>query len=233
MPSAGRPIVDGDTMTTAPLPMTLPVVPEFSPAPVAMRAAAAVLSLGVMLAACGAGFFAARAQPEALWAVAGLQGLVVLGGVFGLVWSRGCFAAGPVLGLLCAAGSVLVGGMLSFVAHRGVLGPLDMKLWVAAEVLVAVSLAVIALWSAVERDRASRVPAIKGVLLAMPSLALLVVATLGGRLGIAASLAAIPTWARLGGTLFAGFVAAVMLCMAAHHLAEAFGRAAKAGRASA
>lgn len=217
-------------MTTASAVLIPKLTPRFMPAPAAMRSVAAVISVGAMVAACAVAFFAARAQPESLWAVAGLQVLVILGGVFGLLWSRGMFATGPVLALLCAAGSVLVGGMLSFVAHRGVLGPLDMKVWAASEILAAMLLAVLALWSAIERDRASRVPAIKGVLLALPSLVLLGVVGLGGKLGVTAALASVPMWARLGAFVVLGFVAAVMLCMAAHHLADAFGRAARSGR---
>ena len=215
---------------TTPTTTTTIVVPTFAPAPAALRALGAVASVAALMMGAASAFFAARTQPEALWAVVGLQSLVVLGGCFGIVWSRGRFVTGPVLALLCAAGAVFVGAMLSFVAHRGVLGPLDMKWWAMGEVLLALSLAAVALSSALARDRSSHIPALKGALLSMPALALLACVVLGSRLGVMTALAAWPTWARIGMWLGVGFVASVMLCMAAHHLAVAFGLSAKSGR---
>lgn len=220
---------DGDTMTSFSTDTTSPATPIFEPAPSALRSVGALASVAAMLIGTAAAFYAARAQPEPLWAVAGLQVLVVVGGFFGLVWSKGRFESGPVLALLCAAGSVLVGGMLAFVANRGMLGPIDMKWWAVCESFLALTLGFLALVSAVARDRESRVPAVKGALLCLPALGLLVCVVLGDRLGMMAALAKLPTAARIGLWLAAGFMAAVMLCMAAHHFADAFGRAAKAG----
>jgi hypothetical protein len=220
-------MADGKTMTnTSSSPSATPI---FAPAPRTLRLLGAIVSLLTLASGLLAAFFAVRTNPEPLWAVAGLQVLVVLGGCFGLAWSFGRFVTGPVLALLCAAGAVLVGGMLCFVANRGVLGPVDMKWWTFLQVLLASTLGSVALASALTRDPLSYKPAIKGVLLSLPAIALLACVVLGTRLGIMAALAALPTAVRIGLWLGLGFVASVMLCMAAHHLATAFGRAEKAG----
>ena len=224
-------MADVQTMTSTP--SSPAETPIFAPAPGSLRAVGAIVSLAALASGVLAAFFAARTSPEPLWAVAGLQALAVLGGCFGLAWSRGRFVTGPVLALLCAAGAVLVGGMLSFVANRGVLGPADMKWWTLGQVFLASTLGFVALASAVARDQAARIPALKGFLLSLPAFALLACVVLGSRLGIMAALATLPTWARIGLWLSLGFVASVMLCMAAHHLAVAFGRASKSGLARA
>jgi hypothetical protein len=224
------PIADGDTMIDVMKSSDRLSMPAFVAAPASLRMAGGVASVLAIAIGCAAAAFALMASPESLWAAASLQSLVVMGGCFGLAWSRGRFLTGPVLALLCAAGSVMVGGALSFVAHRGSLGPVDMKWWALSEVALALLLAFFALGSAVARDPESRVPAVKGALLTCPALLALLVLFAGPRLGVLGALASMPTWVTMALWTVLGFVVSVMLCMAAHYLGEAFSRAAKAGR---
>lgn len=182
---------------------------------------------GVIAAA--AVVFAALGAPLN-WIVLGLQLTTLAGCVFGLLWSRGAFETGPVLGLLCAAGAVVTGAMLAYVANRGLLGPIAMKWWSLAELACGASLAGIALWSALDRDSTSKGPAIRGVLLSMPAVALCGVLLMGSRLGVTAALDRLPMLVRFGALLILGVFAAILLCIGTHYLAIAFGKTVLAGR---
>lgn len=212
------------------MPTSPTLVPTYLPAPAPMRALVAGLSGAAGLLGLVAAGLAARNSPGPLWAVVCLQLLLVPGGVFGVLWSRGRFAAGPVLALLCAAGTVGLPAMLSYIAHRGVLGPAAMKWWCLAELACAGGLTVLALASAIARDAALRAPALRGLLLALPAAVLAVIVVFGGRLGLDAAMAKLPTLVRLSATGLVGTAAAIMLCMSAHFLSIAFGGAVQAGR---
>lgn len=207
-------------------------VPTFEPAPAGLRGVAMVLGGASVLAGVAAAIFAAINQPAPLWAVVGMQALVVVGGVFAVLWSRARFAAGPALAILCAAGSIGVGAFLSYVANRGALGPLSMKVWAGSELLSATILTFVAFWTAVSRDPASRAPAIRAVLLAIPAVVGVLVVVAGSRFGIDRALASLPGVARVVLMLAYGLVASIMACMSAHALATSLGRAAAAGRTS-
>lgn len=205
-------------------------VPAYLPAPAALRTVVGGLGAAALMLGLAASGLALKNTPAPLWAVVCLQLLIIPGGVFGVLWSRGRFEAGPVLALLCAAGTVGLPAMLSYIAHRGLLGPVAMKWWCLAELACAGGMTVLALASAIARDPALRGPAVRGVLFALPSIALAALVLFGGRLGVDAFLAKLPTLVRLSSLGLAGAAAAIMLCMSAHFLSIAFGGAAQAGR---
>lgn len=213
------------------MPTPAAAIPQYLPAPAPVRRVVAVLGAAAGLLGAAAAVLALRNSPAPLWAVVGLQLLVVPGGLFAVLWSRGRFAAGPVIALLCAAGAVGLPAMLSYIAHRGFLGPVAMKWWCFAELASAAGLTMLALVTALLRDAATAGPlAIRGLLFTAPAFAFSLAAVFGGRFGLDALLAKLPTAVRLGGIGAAGVFVAITLCIAAHYLSLAFAGAVQAGR---
>jgi hypothetical protein len=200
------------------------------PPPASIRYGIAIAGLSAVGLASVALYFCFSADPEPLWALAGVQTLTLLGGLFASLWSRNKPSVGPVLSLLCAGGTVLTGAGLGVIAHGGSLGPAPFKWWALSEGLLAASILGAALLTAVARHPDAKKPFIKGAFLALPALVIAFLVLFGGRLGVSARLDALPTLVRLSAMLVVGLGAAIALCMAAHQLAISFSLAHRAGR---
>jgi hypothetical protein len=205
-------------------------LPVYMPPPASIRYGVAIAGLSAIGLASSALFFCFTADPEPLLALAGVQSLTLLGGLFAALWSRKRPSHGPVLALLCAGGAVLTGAGLGVIAHSGSLGPAPFKWWALSEGLLALSVLSAALLTAVARHPDAKIPFIKGVILALPAFVIAFLVLFGGRIGFSSRLDALPTLVRLSVTFVAGLGAAVALCMAAHHLAISFSLAHRAGR---
>jgi hypothetical protein len=201
---------------------------QFRPASVPLRAAGGGFAALAGLLALAATVLALTHSPR-LTTVGSLEPIGLLGACLGLVWSRGGFRAGPVLGLLCAAGLIALPAALCLIAHRDRLGPVPMLYWTGSQVALAGAMGLVALWSALERVPESRGLAVRGLLLAIPAAVLAGVFLFGSRVGIDAAMAGLPAVVRAGIWGVSSLVAAVMLCMAAHFLSLAFSATAEAG----
>jgi hypothetical protein len=230
-----NPVPAALTPQSKPIPSgeNLGVLPVFVAPPALIRLAITAAGLAACLLAAGAIFFALTAKPEPLWALAGVQALTLLGGLFAVVWSRNRPSSGPVLALLCAAGAVLTGAGLGMIAYAGPLGPTSFKWWALAEIVCALSVAGGALLAAIARHPDAKNPFFKGSLLAIPAIGLAVIVVFGSRLGVSGLLDSLPTFARLGIFFVVGLSASIALCVAAHHLSIAFGLAHRSGRVQA
>ena len=200
---------------------------EFPPAPAPLRAAGGALSALAGLLALAATALALTHSPR-LTTVGALEPLGLMGSAIGLLWSRGGFRTGPVLALLCAAGLIVLPAGLCLIAHRDRLGPIPMLYWTGVQGAIAGAMAVLALWSALERSPASPGLAVRGALLALPAVVVGGAFMFGGRIGLDAALAGLPSVVRAGIWGLGSLAAAVTLCMAAHFLSLAFAATADA-----
>lgn len=94
-------------------------------APAAIRAATAILALAIAASALVGLWLGVFAVGQLIPGVVGFEALILLAGVFGLLFGLGKFSHGFGIGLLCIGGTVAVAAGLSFLdARANITGPI-------------------------------------------------------------------------------------------------------------
>ena len=199
---------------------------DYPSIPTTIRQAVRLVCVLTGISAAGLIVFAAI-QPllgdagKPAWILVGFEAVVLAASVLGWVLARDRFREGPGLALACIAGSILVGSALGGLSAQWGVGPIPLKLLLAARGLGAMLLAGLGGWMVLARDPRAWPVFVKGLIAASPILALIAwFGVKGGAfLDPVLSLSAIYKFAALG---VGGIVLAFSLCAGVHLIVKAF-----------
>lgn len=127
-----------------------PSVPRF------LSLAALAISAVVLISALMGSVFAATREPPN-WFVLGFELLVVIAGVFGVLFGLGRFRDGPAVCLLCVAGAIGACSLLAYQTAQQIPGSLAQG-WLVGRALAAAALAVLAGLSVICRAPGKAMP---------------------------------------------------------------------------
>ena len=118
---------------------------------------------GVVALSAIAGASMAVLQPRASWVMFGFESVVTTAAVLGVLIGRGRYADGPALGLLCVAGTILVGSGFGYLGGGRTLFGINLTPFLLARAAAAGLLVLAAAWIVLARDpKATLPPFIRG-----------------------------------------------------------------------
>lgn len=200
------------------------------PVPAVIRHAAmavcVVLLLSAIVGALGAGLVS-RWDPNQppIWTMVGLEVIIALAAVMGILTARGRYANGPAMAWTIVAGATLLGSVLGYQAAVGNLAGFRLANPLLARASIALTLLVLASLTVLLRDSRSIPLAAKGLLLAGPPSALMLGVLLASRSGRATALLQTLSAFPLALKLFAGAIVLIAgglaLCIGLHLIIRA------------
>lgn len=140
-----------------------------------LAAVLVVSSLVGATAAAAAGMALLQARPS--WVMFGFESVVLTAAVIGFLIGRGRYADGRAIGLLCVAGTFLVGSIFGYIGGGRMLFGVDLKPLLAFRGLAAAALVASAAWTVLSQNpRATLPPFIRGSLfgIAVPVILIIV-----------------------------------------------------------
>ena len=200
------------------------------PVPALIRHAAMfvciVLFLSAIAGALGAGLVS-RWDPNQppIWTMVGLEVIIALAAVMGILTARGRYAHGPAMAWTIIAGATLLGSVLGYQAAVGNLAGFRLTSPLLGRASIALTLLILASLTVLLRDPRSIPLAAKGLLLAGPPSAIMVGALLATRSGRATSLLQTLSSFPLAVKLIAGAIVLIAgglaLCIGVHLIIRA------------
>lgn len=143
----------------------------FPPLPGAIRALVFALSAITVLSALGMAVASVAIAPTPVWIMFGFEVVIALAGVIGLCGAWGKFDDGQAMWLLCIAGSILVGGFLSYLGTRtGIVlvkdgAPISTFLWCMGRLAIGGTFGALAVYAVLRRTADGRRYFIRGAVL--------------------------------------------------------------------
>lgn len=185
-----------------------------------------ITSLAVALSAIIIAIAASFMAKPAILPLAGFELVALAAGVTGLFWSRGRFADGPSLALLCIGACIGVASILGYVGATGKIElpnkpPLSLRPWLGGRLLASALYIAIAAHLTLRQGRRSYSTFLKSIAAFAPFLCLLAVMFLAWA-RIDAALASIHTFARVSIFAVLGIISAVSICAGGHLMIRAF-----------
>ena len=200
--------------------------PPSVPPPLALtRVGAGLLALAALVSALGVAGIALLRGAQPYWLLVGMEACIVMAGVFGVLFLRRKFDAGPAMTLLCIAGTVFAAGFLSWLAVRSGIKlqgdrSIDVKMVMLARVGIAAALVALASFEVLRRNRQSIGLIGRAVATGVP-LAIIVGGLYVGREALA-SQQAVPAWIVWTLVSISVVIAMGLLCACGHFVIRAF-----------
>lgn len=189
--------------------------------PKSIRLLVGFVAGATLLSALATAVLAIVMPPKPLWTLLGFEILTAVLAAMTLPAARGAYRQGPGLALTCFAGAFFTATVIGFYSGQGQLGSW-FKLWAVARVGLALLLGVCAALTVLIRNPRSWGLLAKGLLLALPPLALAVLLVLGRAGFIMNERDGLAETLRIGGLMVLGVVVGGFFCASVHYVIRAF-----------